>query len=112
MQPPINHMIKDMRFATLFKVVFAAGLCTWSLFAVFCMVVAIVSPDSVTINDQKATTAAEALLIVPIILVLGGVLSLFGALIGATVLRFAAPYLPLGRAEFVTQTNMFGVREG
>ena len=88
--------VNALSFGTIFKVIFWSGLCFWAAVFAISLLAALVAPAAVTVNGQQAQTTAQALGILPIVAVLGAVVSASGAAIGGGLLKIAARVLPLG----------------
>ncbi|MEJ0024198.1 MAG: hypothetical protein WDN76_12895 [Alphaproteobacteria bacterium] len=76
-------LVRSLDFGTVFKIVFWAGACVWVLIALVIMVFAIIAPQSVTVNGAQSQSTAQALVAVPIALVLGAFVSAVFAAAGA-----------------------------
>ena len=99
MDNPAPVKVNELKFGTIFKIVFWSGLLIWIGIFFLTIIVAFVAPDSISINDQEAQTTAQALGAAPIFLIVGAVFSLLGAALGSVLLKLFGSMLPLGKAE-------------
>lgn len=110
MQPRPQHKISDLTYGTIFKIVFLAGLCMWALVAAFSLLIAFLSPESVTVNGVQATNFLQAVSIIPFIAILGGFFSLICAALSAFALKLLAKSVPLGPVSFEPLADILGSR--
>jgi hypothetical protein len=93
----VDIKLSDLNFGGLFKLFFATGVLIWILFAGFWALLAFSAPEAVKINNVPAENTLDAMKGVPLVLLLGTMFSVFGAALGAGLLRIFGKILPLGK---------------
>ncbi len=90
-------ILEQLNFGGLFKLLFFAGILSWGLVAVLFLVLALLSPHAVKINGHPADNTLQALAAIPLVLILGAILSSLGAALGAALLKAFGRFIPMGR---------------
>jgi len=91
--------VRDVDFGTLVKLVMLCGMGFWVVVAALMAVLAVAAPELIKINDQPATSTAQALIAVPLFFVVGSFFSAIIAVIGAAVVRAAMGVFGRGSQE-------------
>ena len=91
--------VRQLKFATLFKILFWAGIVLWASVSLFVILLAFIDPSSVSMNGKPSTSTSDALLAAPLFMVIGSVLSVFMAALSAGLLRIFGRFLPMGQVE-------------
>ena len=91
--------IKNLSFGTIFKIIFWAGVLFWGVVSILVLISAFVSPSSISVSGKQAMSTAEALMAVPMLLILGSAVAAMGAAVCGGLLKLFGGLLPLGSAR-------------
>ena len=88
--------LKALSFGSLFKIVFLTGFCLWGVISLIVVIIALIAPSAVTINNQTAQSTGQALLAAPMFLIIGTIFSAIGAATGVGALKLVTRFISFG----------------
>ncbi|WP_018996269.1 hypothetical protein [Hirschia maritima] len=92
--------LEHIQFGSLFKLFFSAMMCCTFLFACLLATVALISPDKISIQGNRAETSWEALMVVPWALLVGALNAVISSLAGAFLFRMVGKFVHFGELNY------------
>ncbi len=95
--------IKSITFGSLFKLIFFAGFFCWFLFGLIGIILSLIAPSALTVNDQAATGLGDGIKFFFICILLGSVLAAFTSVLGALCLKLVSKIINLGNLSHIDE---------
>lgn len=92
--------VKSILFGSHFKLVFIAGWAAWIVIGLLMLLLSIIAPSALTVNDQVAEGIGDGFVAFALSVVVGGVLSALFSVIGCGMLGLIGKFVSLGNISY------------
>lgn len=92
--------VKSVLFGSHFKLVFLAGWATWIVIGLLMLLLSIIAPSALTVNNQVAEGIGDGFVAFALSVVLGGIISALFSAIGCGMLGLIGRFISLGNVSY------------
>ncbi|MEO0850810.1 MAG: hypothetical protein AAFY04_05285, partial [Pseudomonadota bacterium] len=89
--------VRSLSFGTVFKILFWASMLFWTMGSILIFLLGVVAPSAVTLNGEALSARSDALIIPPVGIIIGLIISVVIAGFSAAAFSVFKPVLPLGK---------------
>lgn len=92
--------VKSILFGSQFKLVFLTGWAAWFVVGFLMLLLSIIAPSALTVNDQVAEGIGDGVVAFALCVIIGGIISALFSVLGCGLLGLIGKFISLGHLSY------------